>query len=377
MAWKKLSKGVYRDSHGIRAIVDIAAGRKEKRFPPDAELADVKHWRNVTKVKLEKLHPDRRAGARKRRTLNADGPRYLTLHTHLVSYTNRRAIVQHWQARLGTKDRARISPQDVLAARVAWLKAGHAPKTINHRVDVLRHLYTVLDGKDAYNPADDIAPLPVPRSPIQRISDATILRVDRELARRERDGTNGRRLDGAKTRARFRVLVSTGRRPSEIMRAEASDVDMENRVWVVRDGKGGWSPGVYLNDDMLAAWTLFLAADAWGAYSTSAFANTIRAAGWPKSVRPYHARHTTWITAVERGADMADVQIGAGHKSLTTTRQHYTGVRHSRMQQLSERLDGRFDGFTERQESLPRNEGDVGGEPMVSAGKRAMRVPRR
>lgn len=341
---KRLSTGIYRDRYGIRAIVAIAAGRKEKRFGFDTPLQDIKRWRHETRAKLERIHPHRRAGAVGRRTLNADVPRYLKLHRHLVSYKNRRAILKHWQALYGGTDRSRLTRQDVLSARVRWLEATHAPKTINHRVAVLRHLYVVLDGRDAYNPADEVTPLPVPRTPIQRVSDATILAVDAELARREREGTRGRRLDGAKTRARFRVLVSTGRRPSEIMRAKPTDVDLVNRVWVVRDGKGGWSPGLYLNADMLAAWTLFVEAKAWGRYSTSAFANTIRAAGWPADVRPYQARHTTWITAVERGADMADVQVGAGHRSLATTRQ-YTGVRHSRMQGLSERLEGRFGGF--------------------------------
>jgi integrase len=113
---------------------------------------------------------------------------------------------------------------------------------------------------------------------------------------------------------------------------------------VVRDGKGGWSPGIYLNDDMLAAWRLFAAANAWGYYNVSSFAVAIRNAGWPAHIRPYQARHTTWITAVERGADMADVQVGAGHKSLATTR-IYTGVRASRMQGLSETLEGRFAGW--------------------------------
>jgi len=39
-------------------------------------------------------------------------------------------------------------------------------------------------------------------------------------------------------------------------------VNLEARVWVPRDAKGGYSPGVYLNDDMLAAWTLFIEARA-------------------------------------------------------------------------------------------------------------------
>ncbi len=44
--------------------------------------------------------------------------------------------------------------------------------------------------------------------------------------------------------------------------ARPEDVNLEARVWVPRDAKGGYSPGVYLNDDMLAAWTLFIEARA-------------------------------------------------------------------------------------------------------------------
>ncbi len=277
-------------------------------------------------------------------TLTIDAARYLKLQTHLVSFTSRRAIVDHWTDRLGQTYRHRITREDVLAARVAWLADGVSPKSVNHRVSVLHHLYTTLDGKKAETPCDEVPPLFVPKTPIERVSDETILAVDAELQRRERLATGRRKFDGAKTRARYRVLVSTGRRPSEVARAEKSDVNLKERVWVVRDGKGGWSPGLYLNDDMLAAWTLFAEADAWGTYSTSSFVKVLRRAGWPAGVRPYNVRHTTWIMAVERGADMADVQVGAGHKNLKTTR-IYTGVRNSRMQGLSERLDGRFGGF--------------------------------
>jgi len=331
-----LARGIYRDGATVEVRVTQAGHTARRYLPGDTTLAEAK----AARAALAQSLPPRPA----RHTLAADAPRYLALQTHLVSYKSRRAMIGHWVRRYGLRPRHRITPQDVLAARVDWLQAGHAPKTINHRVAALRHLYVTLDGARSPTPCDDLPPLPVPRTPIQRVSDETILAVDQALQSRELHGTSGRKLDGAKTRARFRVLVTTGRRPSEVMRAEASDVDLEQRVWVVRDGKGGWSPGLYLNEDMLAAWRLFVDAHAWGRYSTSAFANTIRAAGWPADVRPYQARHTTWITAVERGADMADVQVGAGHTSLATTRQ-YTGVRASRMQGLSERLDGRFGGF--------------------------------
>ncbi len=321
----------------LRAVVD--GKRHSLKIPADTPLAEaVKKRKQLVGLAQHERH------AHARHTLNADIPIYLKLQTHLVGYTSLKAILRHWAARVGHLPRHRITRQDVLAARVAWLEGKVSPKTVNHRVAALGHLYRTLDGRTAPSPTDDVAPLHVPRTPIQRVSDAVILAVDATLQQKERAATGNRLFDGAKTRARFRVLVSTGRRPSEVMRAERSDVNLEARVWVVRDGKGGWSPGVYLNDDMLAAWRLFIEAHAWGRFSTSAYAKVLRRAGWPAGVRPYNARHTTWITAVERGADMADVQVGAGHTNLATTR-IYTGVRNSRMQGLSERLDGRFGGF--------------------------------
>lgn len=346
---RTLAKGVIRDGACLELRVTVHGQLYTKKIPGDTQMPEAIRERK----KLEATARSQQGARPARFTLEADAPRYLKLQTHLASYSSRKALVQHWVARLGDRPRHRITLEDVLAARVAWLDDDVSPKTINHRVGALAHLYRTLDGKRAPTPCDDVSPLPVPRTPIQRVSDATILAVDAALQRAERDTAKpGRRFQASKTRARFRVLVSTGRRPSEVMRAEATDVDLEARVWVVRDGKGGWSPGVYLNDDMLAAWRLFVEADAWGRFNISSFGDTLRRHGWPTNVRVYNARHTTWITAVERGADMADVQVGAGHRNLATTRQ-YTGVRNSRMQGLSERLEGRFGGFPVAPDSGP------------------------
>lgn len=336
---RTLAKGVYFDGASLELRVTIGGTIITKRLPGDTPVAEAIAVRKRLVARAHTEHPQPA-----RHTLAADIPRYLRLQTHLVSYTSRKAILAHWADRLGDRPRHRITAHDVLAARVAWLAGGTAPKTINHRTAVLGHLYAVLDGTQASTPVDEVAPLHVPRTPIHRVTDDVILAVDAELQHKAREATGNRKFDGQKTLARYRVLVSTGRRPSEVMRAQPLDVNLEQRVWVVRDGKGGWSPGLYLNDDMLAAWTLFAAADAWGDFSVSSYAKVLRRAGWPAGVRPYNARHSTWIAAVERGADMADVQVGAGHKSISTTR-IYTGVRHSRMQGLSERLEGRFDGF--------------------------------
>jgi integrase len=96
---------------------------------------------------------------------------------------------------------------------------------------------------------------------------------------------------------------------------------------------------------MVAAWHLFIEAKAWGSYSTGAFATTIRSAGWPAGVRPYHARHTTWMTASEAGIDLDDIAVGAGHTDSRITRRVYVPVLNSRLQRLGEALAGRFQGW--------------------------------
>jgi integrase len=205
-------------------------------------------------------------------------------------------------------------------------------------VTALRSLYHELDGNDAPTPCDGIKPLTVAKVPPQIIAPQTINVV---LANLERQAEAGR-PHAAKDRARFMVLASTGKRPCEIMRAEPGDVDLRRRVWVARDAKGGFSPGAYLNDEMVLAWEAFILADAWGPYKTTHFCRRLRLAGWPKGVRPYNLRHSMWIEASERGTDLADIQAGAGHKQIATTRRHYVPVLNSRLQRLSQGLDGRL-----------------------------------
>jgi integrase len=278
-----------------------------------------------------------------RGTLTHASRSYLRLVNHLASADDLEDDLNAWNARLGTRPRHRIKATDVLAARADWLADGLSPKTINDRVGTLRNLYHRLDGKRAPTPCDEVEPLPVQKTPIRRVEETLMLRVDAELQRREQTG----QLRNSKQRARFRVLVSTGRRHSEIMRAVTGDVNLERRVWVVRDGKGGFSPGLYLNDDMLEAWRLFVKADAWGTFSHASFAELLRSCGWPADIRIYAARHNTWITASERGADLADIAAGAGHRDMRMTRKAYVPILNSRMQQLGERLEGRFSGWPE------------------------------
>ena len=266
-----------------------------------------------------------------------------------MSWRERHAELKAWVARYGHRRLRAISAHDIRETIGVWTAAGIKPKTIRNRLWSLRHLYRLILGKRAETPADDVDPPAVPRRVITPVSSDLVLRVYKNLLTMEqahRPIKGFGCLRDAKTRARFMVLASTGRRPSEVMRAEADDVDLSRRIWRVRDGKGGWSEGLFLNDDMLVAWTTFATAKAWGAYNTGSFARVLRACGWPTGIRPYTLRHSTGIALSERGVDLADVSGWLGHARVQTTRSAYVPVLGGRMQRAAESLAGRFNGWT-------------------------------
>jgi site-specific recombinase XerD len=346
---KRVGKGIYRDKYGLAAVVRVGTGAdavgREKRFPFDTPHGEIKAWQDARRAELRAVL--RRPVSAARGTLEADARRYLEQVAHLASYKSRVCEVDAWTALYGRLRRVQITQEHVRKARAQWAADQYTPKTINNRVQTLRHLYQLLDGEDASNPTHGVKPLHVLPSPKVLVNAKVFRTVAANLT------------DDPKTRARFMVIASTGVRPSELKRAESGDVDTERRVWLVRTGKGGEPRALYLNDEMLAAWQAFIAAGAWGAFDASDYAKALYAAGWPRDVRPYQARHSVALELGERGIDLADVSAVLGHRDITTTRKHYAPVLSSRLKQASERLAGRFSGWV----------------PPDDAGKSAVTVP--
>ena len=365
---KKLARNIYEDKSGRAAVVSVGEWCREKRFPPHTPLEIIRQWIEATRKRLRGCAQ----AVAVRGTLAAEVDRYLALVRHLVGWVSLRAELRAWVVLYPTLMRHQMTAVHVLDARNTWLAAGLKPKTVNNRVAALNRLWHLLDGRRASSPCDDLPALHVHKTPPVSIAAAVVVTVYEQLRARERLGL----IRDEKTRARFMVYASTGKRPSEIMRAETSDVDMVRRVWNVRDGKGGWSPGVYLNDDMLAAWRLFIRAEAWGTFREGAFVRTLRSAGWPAGVRPYNLRHTVGMTMSERGVDLADIQQHMGHSRIDTTRKHYVPVLGTRLQQASETLDGRFGWGTDaKHRAGDSTEAGPGRGRSVRASARADRAP--
>jgi site-specific recombinase XerD len=229
----------------------------------------------------------------------------------------------------------------MLDARSTWLAAGIAPKTVNHRVRALRHLYRLLDGSKASTPADDLERLKEPDANPQFVTVQQIRRVES-------------RLTDPKTRARFMVLVATGMRPAQLRRAVRTDVNLRRRLWMVRPAKGGNPIPMALTRDMAAAWKAFIAADAWGKFDGSDYARALYAAGWPQkwtnvngakrrrnTTRPYNAKHTVALTLANSDAEWEDIKDFFGHTDVKTTR-IYTGMVLGRLKGTAAKLEGRL-----------------------------------
>lgn len=276
-----------------------------------------------------------------RGTLSAAVDAWESQEQHLASWKERRAELRAWCLRYGDRRLSAITAADIRKAIGAWTDDGVAPKTIRNRLWSLRHLYRLTLGPRAETPVDDVTPPALERRIINPTPESVILAVYATLVAFEQSG----RLKDAKTRARFMVRAASGRRPCEIMRAKPEDVDLERRLWRVRDAKGGWSEGLYLNDDLLIAWKVFAEADAWGDFNTGSQAEVLRAAGWPTHSRPYNLRHSVGMGLSELGADLPDVSAWLGHKDIRMTRDAYVPVLGSRMERLGKALDGRLKGW--------------------------------
>jgi integrase len=309
----RVQENVYRSETRQHIIYRDHDGRqREIRFPPFTPIKEMRA-EVIARLALSSASGIPKAA---RDSLDAAIDQWAALEQTLTSWKERRAELRAWAravvngSRLGAMRLRAITDQHARQVMSQWTREGVAPKTIRNRRWSLQHLYRVLYGKRCVTPVDDIPPpaktktIPVPVEP------DLVLRVLAKLLEQERTGV----LRDAKTRARFMVRAVTGKRPTEIMRTQPGDVQLERREWRVRDGKGGWSEGLYLNDEMLTAWRLFIEADAWGAFDTGSMARTLRTAGWPDGVRPYELRHSVGIALSDAGIDLDDIGGVLGHK---------------------------------------------------------------
>lgn len=328
---RRIARGIYVDRFGYRIIWRDGGHQREKRFPPDTPIEILKQWRK-TQVGQANPIPKEKTG------LARDIVRYLKQRRHRRSFVTERAQLRAWLRLYPRLSRWALTRDHVQSAIARWQTDGYSAQEIRHRVRQLRQLYRTLDDAMSPTPCDRVTLPPLPRTRPVPVPDDLI----RTVAVNLRAAEITHRLRDAKTRARYLVLATTGQRPSQVMRTQPADVDLQTRVWVVRPAKGDYGTLVALNDDMHAAWTLFVAANAWGPFNQRSFVRTLHRNGWPKGIRPYAMRHSVGMALSARGVDLGDIQAHMGHRSPATTRAYYVPGLLARQVVASSTIDGRL-----------------------------------
>ena len=323
----RLAEGIFRDRYGLAGVVKVGGKQREQRFAGDTPLKTIESWRIRTRAELDtdRIDLDAEELPDERGTFAADLPKYLKKIQTRASFKADRSHLRAWLPTIGPLKRRDIKASHVQAAITCWVVEKKSARTIRHRRRVLRELYQTLDGAHARPPLKGVTipkipdphPTPVARALIRKV--AKSLRI----GKRHEEGYGS---DSDKAYARFLVRAMTGQRPSQIMRAQPSDVDLVRRIWFVRAGKGGFSVPLPLDAGMVQAWRVFIKADAWGTFDIRSFSHTLRRHGWPKGVRPYNLRHTFAIDHLLAGTPLGDVQGFLGHRQIETTRKFYAPI---------------------------------------------------
>lgn len=275
-----------------------------KRFPPIYTLERLQKWRDDHETR----HRPKKS---ERGTFADDASRYLFSVRTMSSYSDRARDIQNWIAVYGEKPRWELTPELVRAQLSTWKASGLANNTCNHRRTALSHLFTVLDGKNGYNPVKEVPAFALP-PPLKRgLPMAVVVKVLKQIS-------------GPKTRARLEVLAWSGLRPSELMRLTTDLVDTKAGVALVPTAKGG-PPREIAFRLAVPAWKKMLKADALGEFSVQSTRKSLVRACKKVGVTPfrvYDLRHSFLSALRKSGADLSDVQAQAGHSDISLTRRY-------------------------------------------------------
>lgn len=302
---KRLDRHIWQTPYGYRIRIRIGGSLHTKRFPPTYTLDALRRWRD------DHLRLHKPVGTR-RGTFAKDVEDYLHAVTSLASYSDRARDLRTWIDAIGSETpRWAITPDRVRTVLAQWKADGYANQTCNNRRTALSHLYTVLDGKNAYNPVKEVPPYPPPL-PIKRgLPLPVVMRVLKKI-------------QGPKTRARLEVLAWTGMRPSELMRLTPELVNLKAGTAIVPTGKGG-PPREIAFALALPAWKRLVKVGGLGTFSVQSTRKSLHLACEKANVRPfrvYDLRHSFLSALRKSGADLSDVQAQAGHSDIALTRRY-------------------------------------------------------
>ena len=329
---RTVEKGVYELEDGSFVLVASRGKRQRKKRMP-AGTSEKKLRFTMAEMRAELSRDCMRVA---KNTLAEDVDRYLIAIRGEVQFiADREREIRSWLARFGQRRRDSIEPIEIKDQLREW-RSRYAAHTCNLRRTALSHLYTVLDGPNAYNPVREVPRYKEP-APTPKWLDYEVIR--NTLAKMRKTST----------RARLMLMAYAGFRPSEIVRALPEDVvpflDLPEPFCFKRVGKGGVPLMVPLPGDGVAAWRLLIERGGWGHFSQASLnknwkvamktagREAVRAAETAsadtgavekirliyKPVNCYRLRHSYAVRLLLASGNKELVQKALGHANIETT----------------------------------------------------------
>jgi len=148
------------------------------------------------------------------------------------------------------------------------------------------------------------------------------------------------------------LMYSAGLRVSEVVKLKVEDIDFDNRILWVRQGKGKKDRQTIISEKLIADLQNLISKKELGQYlfpgqkpythlairsAEMIFANALDKAGIKKLATCHSLRHSFATHLLENGTDIRYIQTLLGHKSLMTT-QIYTRVTNKFLSQIKSPL---------------------------------------
>lgn len=321
----RLPTGIQKTERGYRVFVRVRGELKSRCFGPQTGLTVMKRWREEQRVRVELGAALPPKGA----TLREDVKAYLAQVATMPTLRHRRDDLALWLKVFGPeRERKSITAGEIRAQLETWRAEGYAANTVNHRRTALMHLWTVLDGKTAPNPAKD-----VPRyhddsqdAPPRALSAAAIALIFDQM--RE-----------SQTKARLRLMAATGWPQKQITKLAPADIRWNDAVFVRARRKGRGAAGAWL-PLLPEAWTAleaFKRLGCWGEFSTASARTAMRRAADTvlatvqtslalraelADVTPYQLRHSFGTMVAGIAQDDRAVQTLLQHADIRTTHRY-------------------------------------------------------
>ena len=185
---------------------------------------------------------------------------------------------------------------------------------------------------------------------------ALVTAVDAALAAQQKAGWP----ETLRPRARFRVMVSTGLRPSQLKRLTPCALDLKRDPLVAP--RAASPSAMYLDDEILFVDVVQPAAASVGPDQHAELRTPLRTAGWRLDIRPHYVRHAHRPRPERAGRTFRDIAVWLGiatprRRAPTACRCSTAGRAHER---TAERGLGRGEGPEKGSEKRRETAGKLG-----------------